>query len=241
MEQLCPYHNPQPLPTAKLITPGHKPIIGNRASHDPDADTEDPDENGRMKPRGEPLARNRVGRAPLPMHAPCIRARFGGYVISATHSLERSGELVKASYQRKGYTADHTLVSTDIVFDIELSDRIVGTLTMRLDSPERLYGDMTYPDELNALRLSGRKLAELSRFVILPGQPTSTIMGAFFHLIYVYGYLMNDVTDLICEVVPQHVAAQGRLLGFMPIAGPRLCRRAGIDAFLLHRTLAYPA
>ncbi|SCX77313.1 hypothetical protein SAMN05216308_101109 [Nitrosospira sp. Nsp13] len=164
-----------------------------------------------------------------------MKATFGPYVVSAAKSLDRSERLVKTSYLRKGYSADHIMTSADMVFDAELCGMVVGTVMMRLDSTNGLYGDATYSHELDAIRLSGRKLAELCRFVIMPGQPTSAVMGALFHFVYVYSHLMNGVTDLICEVVPNHVAAQKRLLGFLQIAGPKPCERVGVDAVLLHR------
>ena len=166
-----------------------------------------------------------------------MKAVFGPYIVSAGKSLARSALLVNTSYGGKGYTISPTLTSEDIIFDVELDHVIVGTVMMRLDSANGLYGDATYSHELDAMRLSGRKLAELSRFVIMPGQPTSSVMGALFHFIYIYSHLMNGVTDLICEVVPSHVAAQKRLLGFLQIAGPKRCERVGVDAVLLHRAL----
>lgn len=166
-----------------------------------------------------------------------MKATFGPYVVRTAESLDRSECLVKTSYLRKGYSADHIMTSADMVFDAELCGTVIGTVMMRLDSANGLYSDATYSHELDAMRLSGRKLAELCRFVIMPGQPTSSVMGALFHFVYVYAHLMNDVTDLVCEVVPNHVAAQKRLLGFLQIAGPKRCERVGVDAVLLHRTL----
>lgn len=166
-----------------------------------------------------------------------MKATFGPYAISAGKSLDRSECLVKTSYSRKGYSVDHIMTPADRVFDAEFCGMVVGTVMMRLDSANGLYGDATYSHELETMRLSGRKLAELSRFVIMPGQPTSSVMGALFHFIYIYSHLMNGVTDLICEVVPSHVAAQKRLLGFLQIAGPKRCERVGVDAVLLHRAL----
>lgn len=174
---------------------------------------------------------------PDPMGGTHMKATFGPYVVHAAKSLDRSECLVKTSYSRKGYSVDHIMTPADRVFDAEFCGMVVGTVMMRLDSASGLYGDATYSHELDAMRLSGRKLAELSRFVIMPGQPTSSVMGALFHFVYIYSHLMNGVTDLICEVVPSHVAAQKRLLGFLQIAGPKRCERVGVDAVLLHRSL----
>lgn len=192
-----------------------------------------------MEANSQSCKRRQASLTPDPMGGKrYMKATFGSYFISATKSLDRSECLVKTSYLRKGYSADHIITSADMVFDAECCGRVVGTVMMRLDSANGLYGDATYSYELDAMRLSGRKLAELSRFVIMPGQSTSSVMGALFHFVYVYSHLMNGVTDLICEVVPSHVAAQKRLLGFLQIAGPKRCERVGVEAVLLHRAFA---
>ncbi len=167
-----------------------------------------------------------------------MKATFGPYTVSAGKSLARSELLVKTSYGSKGYTASHTLTSEDIIFDVEMDHVIVGTVMMRLDSQNGLAADKEYAYELNAMRAAGRKLAELSRFAIMPGQPIRSVMGAMFHFVYYYAHLLNGVTDLVCEVTPRHIAGQKRLLGFTQIAGPKRCERVGVDvAVMLHRTL----
>jgi hypothetical protein len=51
--------------------------------------------------------------------------------------------------------------------------------------------------------------------------------------------MLKGVTDLVCEVVPHHIAGQQRLLGFKQIAGPKSCKRADVpEAVLLHRELS---
>lgn len=90
------------------------------------------------------------------------------------------------------------MTPSDMVFDAEFCGDVVGTVMMRLDSTDKLCADAAYADELEALRVSGRKLAELSRLVIMPGQSTRSIIVALFHFVYVYTHLMNNVTDLIC-------------------------------------------
>src|SRR5579871_4793338 len=169
-----------------------------------------------------------------------MKTTFGPYTVRIGKSLAPSSWLVDASYWKQGYTAHHTLTSPCVVIDAELYGSVVGTVLVRLDSSNGLCADESYASELDAMRISWGKLAEISRFVILPGQPTFSIMGAMFHCIYYYNSMLNDMTDLVCEVVPRHVAGQKRLLGFTPIAGPKPCSRVGAPkAVLLHRTLEW--
>jgi hypothetical protein len=167
-----------------------------------------------------------------------MKTAFGPYTVSMGKSLAPSEWLVNASYWRKGYVANHALTDSDAVIDAELYGTVVGTVIVKLDSAGGLYADEAYSVELDEMRRQGRKIAELSRLVIIPGQPTRSVMGAMFHVVYYYAHLLNSITDLVCEVVPCHVAGHRRLSGFAQIAGPKHCDRVGVEAaVLLHRTL----
>lgn len=169
-----------------------------------------------------------------------MKTAFGPYTVSIGNSLAQSEWLVNASYWRKGYVANHTLTDSVAVIDAELYGSVVGTVIVKLDSISGLCADEAYSIELDEMRRCGRKIAELSRFAIFPGQPTRSVMGAMFHFVYYYTHLLNGITDLVCEVVPRHIAGQRRLLGFAPIAGPKQCERVGVEAaVLLHKTLEY--
>jgi hypothetical protein len=170
----------------------------------------------------------------------CMRAVFGPYTVAIGNSLAPSRALIADRYWRKGYTPNHILTSHGAVIDVLLDGNVVGTVLVTLDSLPGLSADEAYAPELNSIRGDGRRLAELSRFAILPGQTTRSVMAAMFHFVYYYTYLLNGVTDLVCEVIPRHAAAQKRILGFRQIAGPRRCNRVGAGAaVLLHRTLEW--
>ncbi|WP_090905052.1 hypothetical protein [Nitrosospira sp. Nsp13] len=167
-----------------------------------------------------------------------MKTTFGPYTVNIGKSLTPSEWLVNASYWRKGYVANHALTSSDMVIDAELYGSVVGTVMVKLDSINGLCADEAYSTELDEIRRRGGKIAELSRFAIVPGQPTRAVMGAMFHFVYYYAHLLNGINNLVCEVVPRHIAGQRRLLGFAPVAGPKQCERVGVEAaVLLHRTL----
>lgn len=167
-----------------------------------------------------------------------MKTAFGPYSVSIGKSLAPSEWLVNASYWRKGYVANHALTDSATVIDAELYGSVVGTIIVKLDSAGGLCADEAYSAELDEMRRQDRKIAELSRLVIIPGQPTRSVMGAMFHLVYYYTRLLNDITDLVCEVVPRHIAGHRRLVGFAQIAGPKHCERVGVEAaVLLRRTL----
>ena len=169
-----------------------------------------------------------------------MKAVFGPYTVSIGKSLTPSRALITNRYWHKGYTANHILTNHGAVIDVLMGGNVIGTVLVTLDSPKGLSADEAYADELNSIRGHGCKLAELSRFAILPGQTTRSVIAAMFHFVYFYTYLLNDVTDLVCEVIPRHAAAQKRLLGFQHVAGPKRCNRVGAEAaVLLHRKLEW--
>ena len=101
-----------------------------------------------------------------------MKAVFGPYIVSAGKSLARSALLVNTSYGGRGYTISPTLTSEDIIFDVELDHVIVGTVMMRLDSPNGLAADMEYAYELNAMRTPVVRVNYLGRSasIILAGE-----------------------------------------------------------------------
>lgn len=131
-----------------------------------------------------------------------MKAVFGPYTVAIGKSLAPSRALIAERYWRKGYTPTHILTSHGAVIDVLLDGNVVGTVLVTLDSPRGLSADDAYSAECDSIRGEGRKLAELSRFAILPGQTTRSVMAAMFHFVYYYTYLLNDVTDLVCEVIP---------------------------------------
>ena len=166
----------------------------------------------------------------------CMKAVSGSYTVAIGKSLAPSRALIADRYWRKGYSPNHILTSHGAVIDAAAGMGMwLVPLLVTLDSLGGSAGRSLFRQtRLDTGR--GHKLAELSRFAILPGQTTRSVMAAMFHFVYYYTYLLNGVTDLVCEVIPRHAAAQKRILGFQQIAGPRRCNRVGGEAaVLLHR------
>ena len=124
-----------------------------------------------------------------------MKAVFGPYTVAIGKSLAPSRAMIADRYWRKGYTPNHILTSHGAVIDVLLDGNVIGTVLVTLDSPRGLSADEAYASELNSIRGDGRRLAELSRFAILPGQTTRSVIAAMFHFVYYYTYLLNGVTD----------------------------------------------
>ncbi len=114
-----------------------------------------------------------------------------------------------------------------------------GTLTLGMDSPEGLYADELYSDEISAARARGARVCELTRLAIDPAFNSKEVLASIFHLAYIFGRLIHDMTDLFIEVNPRHVSFYKRMLGFQVAGEERICERVNAPAVLLHLPLDY--
>jgi hypothetical protein len=112
-----------------------------------------------------------------------------------------------------------------------------GTLTLGLDSPEGLCADELYADEIAAARARGARVCELTRLAIDPAFNSKEVLASIFHLAYIFGRLIHNMTDLFIEVNPRHVSFYQRMLGFRIAGEERICSRVDAPAVLLHLSL----
>lgn len=114
-----------------------------------------------------------------------------------------------------------------------------GTLTLGLDSPEGLFADELYSDEISAARARGARVCELTRLAIDPAFNSKEVLASIFHLAYIFGRLIHEMTDLFIEVNPRHVAFYKRMLGLSVAGEERVCQRVNAPAVLLHLPLDF--
>ena len=168
-----------------------------------------------------------------------MEAKFGNCAVYIEREMESSIGLVAEMYGMRGYNPSHYMDECSVLVNARIGGNMVGTALLRLDSAKHLYADEVYRSELDEMRSNGRRLIEISRFAIAPGQDTIFIMWCMYHCIHYHSVMLHGCTDIICEVVPRHAAPQRRIMGFTKIAGPRPCGRVGVEAaVLLHREIS---
>lgn len=114
-----------------------------------------------------------------------------------------------------------------------------GTLTLGLDSPEGLYAEELYADEISSARARGARVCELTRLAVDPAFNSKEVLASIFHLAYIFGRLIHNMSDLFIEVNPRHVSFYKRMLGFREAGEQRTCTRVDAPAVLLHMPLDY--
>lgn len=157
----------------------------------------------------------------------------------------KSSVLINRLYSWRGYKGTVQGESFQDVNRITLqachADSVFGTLTVAFDSDAGLAADALYRTEIDAYRSSGAKVCELTRLAVDPQNGSKDVLGALFHLAYIYGGLLRGTTDVFIEVNPRHVSFYKRMLDFEEAGECKLCERVDAPAVLLHLEVAYVA
>lgn len=148
----------------------------------------------------------------------------------------RANMLLQRMYSWRGYGSDHELPSTPncITFTATSQEAVVGTLTLTVDSPAGLAVDRTFKDEIDRFREApGARLCELTKFAFDTSTPARPRLAALFHIIFIYGSMHYDCTDLFIEVNPRHRRFYEVMLGFTRVGDPRSNDSVGAPSQLM--------
>lgn len=109
----------------------------------------------------------------------------------------------------------HAFLPQSRAFTLKEKGKMLGTISIIVDSPCGLPMDTLFSRELDHLRGNGRKLAEVSLLAMAPGDKTKKIFSLtnfdkqvrlfrLFKIMYEYSRNVAGVTDLIIGVHPKH-------------------------------------
>jgi hypothetical protein len=157
----------------------------------------------------------------------------------------KSGLLIERMYSWRGYKHE---ASAELARDLDQvtlqafsGEQVFGTLTLAFDSETGLAADALYRDEIDAYRNAGAEVCELTRLAIDPQHGSKDLLGALFHLAYIYGSALRQVTDVFIEVNPRHVSFYKRMLKFRQAGELKMSPRVQAPAVLLHLEVEYVA
>ena len=161
--------------------------------------------------------------------------------LATTEDRRKSASLlIEKMYSWRGYEAD--TLSQDpnkITLVAYQEDRVVGTLTLGLDSPNGMVVDQLYKAEADQLRAEGRNICDVTKLAIDQDIKSKNVLGALFHLSVIYGRNIHNATDFLIEVNPRHALFYKRMIGFVPFGEEKLCPRVNAPAVLLKLDLEY--
>lgn len=163
------------------------------------------------------------------------------FKIRLAHSDERvntASMLVQRKYAGRGYSAEGFQKAPErITLMAFQNDKVIGTLTLGLDSHKGLLVEDLYKAEIGSLRQAGRKVCELTKLAVDQTHGSKHVLASLFHIAYIYGRVIQGYTDVVIEVNPRHVAFYKRMLGFSEFGSERLCSRVNAPAVLLRLEL----
>ncbi len=159
--------------------------------------------------------------------------------IEPAHTPERrlaANELLQERYSWRGY-AGSSIPSFDGTNHLPLvatcRGQSVGTMTVSLDGPTGLGCESTFPDEVRALRDSGRRLCEFTRLAIHPEGGSRQAIASLFQVAYLVATRLGEADVVLLEVNPRHVNYYRRIVGATVLAEERFHERAQAPAVLL--------
>jgi len=156
-------------------------------------------------------------------------------IAHLSHTRRDAQVLVERQYAGRGYqipvVKKDPYLMTFLAYD---EGQIVGTVSIRLDSPEKgLSSDDLYRLENNALRAKGWRICEFTQLAVDTAVASKPVLASLFHTAYLYAAVVREYTYSVIEVNPRHVSYYGRALKFEQIGPVRMNRRVQAPAVLL--------
>ena len=114
---------------------------------------------------------------------------------------------------------------------------LVGTLTVRPDSPRGLLAELTYASEIEDMRQKRRRLGEVVKLAVDEGANSRVALDVLVRSAYVIAHLFHGRSHVVIEINPRHVRFYERALGFAVASAERLCSRVGAPSVLMELDL----
>jgi len=147
---------------------------------------------------------------------------------------EQTSDLLARRYSSRGFLVPRTAADPSLfTFAAYDSGQLVGTVSLRLDSPAGLAAAQLYPQEVAGLRVQGLRLCEFTRLALDEQAMSMEVLGSLFHSCFLYAHVVRDLTHAVIEVNPRHVAFYRRVLHFKVAGEQRHNLRVDAPAVLL--------
>lgn len=146
-----------------------------------------------------------------------------------------ASSLIHRMYASRGYTVNNPLQENPhrVTMTISEEDKVIGTITLGIDSPSGLLADEIFKDEVDAYRARGRRVCELTKLAFDPTTRSKTALASLFHIIFIYLRQVQKCTDIFIEVNPRHRRFYERMLGFKKHGPKKMNPRVNAPAYLL--------
>lgn len=155
-------------------------------------------------------------------------------IARRTSVLEDALALLNRRYRQRGYGYQTLSLSNQRMTVVAYEGRrVMGTLTVQLDTGVGLLGDECFKAELDGLRSRRASLCEFIKLATAPDAPMPATLASMFHVAFIYAHQIHGATHAAVEVNPRHAAFYKRVLGFSPCGAPKNNPRVNAPAVLL--------
>lgn len=159
---------------------------------------------------------------------------------SSMERLNEASDLIKAKYEWRGYSSGALVARPHYVTLLAYANEsLIGTMTLGIDSESGLSVDQTYRVEVDVLRSTGRRVAEITKLAAENETSSKHVIASLIHITYIYARYVHQRTDFLIEVNPRHVNYYEKRLGFRKLGLEQICERANAPACLMHIDLDY--
>lgn len=148
---------------------------------------------------------------------------------------QAAGTLIERRYGDRGYQTPTRQPQDPNLFTFVAYDegKLVGTVSIRLDSAEGLSADELYADEVGELRAAGCRLCEYTRLALDYEAISKAVLAGLFHTAWMFTYYVRNCDFAVIEVNPRHALFYRRSLMFEQIGEERLNKHVNAPAVLL--------
>ena len=169
--------------------------------------------------------------------------------IAGTRELKKKAyRLMHDIYEKIGYGHPHPtrmwyslyeLLPDTVTVLVLREGEAVATMSVVFDSPFGLPDDENYADELDELRASGRKLAQIiSLGVRTDVRGVTKVLVKLFNYAYFVARGLYGATDFVNTVIPRHAAFYYHKLLFQKVGETRHQPKTGVDVVMIRLDFA---
>jgi hypothetical protein len=153
--------------------------------------------------------------------------------------IQAADSLVARRYAWRGYrfAEGNDSSGLQVVLLAQNAGRLMGTLTVRPDTPSGLFAENSYAHEIHEWRKGGHRLGELVKLAVEEGADWRVTLDSLVQSAYLITRVVHALTDVVIEVNPRHVRFYQRVFGFVVGAAERMCERVGAPSVLLRLDL----
>lgn len=167
-------------------------------------------------------------------------------VAKSYRERQQAEELVYDQYSARGYSVAEpgsqprparADARRESVIIARVDGRVIGTMTVGIDSPNGLLVDEAYREAVDPLRAQGLRLGEVVRFALDKQVDSRCVLASLFNA--AHGIMeANRLHHVFIEVNPRHVAFYRRAFCFTVAGEEKCCPRVGAPSVLLRMCVA---